>query len=64
MKRVNSMSGKVVFLRILDEEALTVLRDFLEPLGYRVEFAADAKKEPKSLDSVKDGSASRVAFAD
>lgn len=63
MKRAHSMSRKVVFLRILDEQALTVLRDFLEPLGYRVEFASDAKKEPAPLDAgkVEVSSASRVA---
>jgi CheY-like chemotaxis protein len=33
---------EMVLVRIRDQEILEVVREFLEPLGYEVEFAPDA----------------------
>ena len=41
---------KILFVRVPDEEVLLLLRDFLEPLGYRVEFAKDVKSQQTLLD--------------
>ena len=46
-------ADNVVYLRIADEEALAVLREFLEPLGYRVEFAPDVKPKRAVGESIK-----------
>ena len=46
-------AAKILFVRVPDEEVLLLLRGFLEPLGYRVEFAKDVKSQQKLLDSIK-----------
>jgi hypothetical protein len=49
----NPRATKTIFVRVPDEEVLLLLRDFLEPLGYRVEFAKDVKSQQTLLDSIK-----------
>ena len=46
-------AAKIMFVRIPDEEVLLLLREFLEPLGYSVEFANDVKSQQTLLDSIK-----------
>jgi len=46
-------AAKILFVQVPDQEVLLLLRDFLEPLGYRVEFAKDVKRQQALLDSIK-----------
>ena len=44
---------KTVFVTIPDDDVLMLLRDFLEPLGYNVEFASEAGSERPRVGAVK-----------
>jgi len=58
----DSKEAKLVLVCVPDEDVLTLLRDFLEPLGYQVEFAPDMKKRRESAITMLKGAAGAVLF--
>jgi CheY-like chemotaxis protein len=47
---VQAEGEKLVLVWIQDREVLDLTREFLEPLGYRVEFAAEAPVAGEAAD--------------
>jgi len=58
----DSKDGKLVLVCVPDEDVLTLLRDFLEPLGYQVEFAPDLKKRRETATTIMKGTAGALLF--
>ena len=51
----DSNKKKLILVSVPDEDVLTVLRDFLEPLGYQVEFKPDLEKKRESVGTMLKG---------
>jgi len=58
----NSKDEKLILVCVPDEDVLTLLRDFLEPLGYQVEFAPELKKKREPAIAAIKGAAWALSF--
>jgi len=59
----NSKDEKLILVCVPDEDVLTLLRDFVEPLGYQVEFAPKLmRKKRESVIAVIKGAAWALSF--
>lgn len=58
----DSKDAKLILVCVPDEDVLTLLRDFLEPLGYRVEFAPEQKKKREARIATMKGAGGAVLF--
>jgi hypothetical protein len=57
----DSANAKTLFVTVRDDDVLMLLRDFLEPLGYKVEYTSEVKTERQGLSPLK-GTAGALLF--